>query len=478
LNVNRKSLDLIQDRAVKNYAEAKDLKPAGMDGFRQLSTNVLYLSPALLAAGNVDPTANALLDKISAHLVKTQKEDGHWVINHMGPLKPDQTYYYILNDKGDEYVPPLIDENDVTTLWALLALTAREHTGPLKDEVAKSRDKALKWLKENRPSDNLQGAMLRVLLAKRLGSAEEVQAAVQRVLDQQNLDGGWGQTRDLPSDATGTGQALVALTSAGLTAKDPVIAKAWTFLLNSQSPDGSWPVFERAKFRKNPKAQPDHKPKGSSSYVGTAWTVIGLARSLPPDPNEAVVRDARLNLKERAAEKPKALDLYGSTITDSDLQDLAGFEELQSLGLGRTKITDTGLKELARFKQLQSLDLSFNVNVTPAGLKNLPSLNELDFTFNAAMTDAFLKELDLPKLTKLNLQNTAVTDEGLKELARLPKLQVLILDGTAVTNAGLKHLENFKQLKVVHVRDAKATYPGVESLSKAIPGVKVHLWDD
>src|SRR5271154_3037994 len=46
LNVNRKSLDLIQARAVKNYSEAKDLKPAGMDGFRQLSTNVLYLNPA------------------------------------------------------------------------------------------------------------------------------------------------------------------------------------------------------------------------------------------------------------------------------------------------------------------------------------------------------------------------------------------------------------------------------------------------
>jgi hypothetical protein len=290
INVNRKSLDLIQSRAVKNYGGHADLKPAAMDGFRQLSTNVLYLSPAFLATGNIDPATNALLDRISAHLVKNQKEDGHWVINTMGHLKPDQTYYYILNDKGEEYVPPLIDENDVTTLWAVLALTGREHTGPLKDEVARSRDKALKWLKENRASDNLQGSMLRVLLAKRLGTAEEVQAALQRVLDQRNPDGGWGQTKDLASDATGTGQALVALTNAGLTAKDPVIAKAWTFLLNSQSANGSWPVFERAKFRKNPKAKDEKKPKESSSYIGTAWTVIGLARSLPPEANEAAAQ--------------------------------------------------------------------------------------------------------------------------------------------------------------------------------------------
>jgi hypothetical protein len=235
----------------------------------------------------------------------------------------------------------------------------------------------------------------------------------------------------------------------------------------------------RPKFRKNPKAQPQNN--GSSSYMGTAWTVIGLARSLPTDPNEAAARDARPNLKELAAQKPKALNLYGSAITDGDLQNLDGFKELQSLILGRTRITDTGLKELSKFKQLRSLDLGFDVNVTPAGFKKLaglPELNELDFTFNAAMTDAVLKALDLPQLTILNLQNTAVTDEGLKELARLPKLQVLILDGTAISDAGLKHLENFKQLKVVDVRDTKATYPGVASLIKTIPGVNVHIWDD
>jgi len=432
--VNRKSLDLIQTRAVKSYAGHATFKPTGMDQGHDLSVNTMYLTMAFGAAGTVDAETTALLDRMAAYLVKMQKDDGHWQVN----------------TNGEANGPPVVDRHDSTTMWALLALTSREHGGALKEDVAKSCAKGWKWLKEAPSSDTLQSAMLRVLLTQRLGTAEEQQVALKGLLDRQNADGGWSQVTDRPSDAIGTGQSLLALTSAGLTAKDPAIAKAWTFLLNSQKPDGSWYVLTR-QVR-------DGKPAKSftaASYMGTAWAAIGLVRSLPPDPNENAARDSRttLTLKERFLPKTKALDLYGTSVTDGDLKDLGEVADLQTLDLGRTKVTDAGLKELAELKQLQSLDLSYNATVTDAGLKELaglPQLQSLDLSFTALGTDATLKELaDLPQLQKLNLEGTAVTDAGLMELAAC------------------------KQLKVVQLRGTKVTNQGIEAFRKVMPGVQI-----
>jgi len=431
--VNRKSLDLLQTRAVKGYASHAEFKPAGMDQGHSLSMNTLYLTPALAAAGNVDAETAVLLDRFAAYLVKQQKEDGHWQIN----------------DKGDEYGPPLIDYHDVTTMWALLALTSREHTGALKDEVAKSRDKALKWLKENPASDTLQTVMLRVLLARRLGTAGEVQSAVKELLDRQNADGGWSQAKGKPSDALATGQSLLALTTAGLTSQDAAVTGGWKFLLDTQKPDGSWYVLSRTKdVAAGKKVQ-----FRAASYMGTAWAVIGLARSLPADPKETAPRASIPSLKERAAQKPKTLDLYGTPVTDEDLKDLAGLSELQTLDLARTRVTDAGLKGLVELKQLQTLDLSYNAGLTDAGLKELtglPQLQTLDLSFNNKLTDA-----------------------GLKELANLPQLQKLNLEGTALTDAGLMELASLKQLKVIQLRQTKITNQGVDDLRKARPGISI-----
>ena len=58
------------------------------------------------------------------------------------------------------------------------------------------------------------------MLYNRLERKDELQALVKQLLTLQKDDGGWSQTMKLKSNALGTGQALVALSSAGLTAED------------------------------------------------------------------------------------------------------------------------------------------------------------------------------------------------------------------------------------------------------------------
>ena len=87
-----------------------------------------------------------------------------------------------------------------------------------------------------------------------------------------NADGGWSQTKDMASDAWATGQALYAIAQAGIKSHGPVIARAQVFLIQTQRPDGSWPMTSRPT-----------KPGGEGSGnlipitgAGSAWAVLGL----------------------------------------------------------------------------------------------------------------------------------------------------------------------------------------------------------
>jgi squalene-hopene/tetraprenyl-beta-curcumene cyclase len=68
----------------------------------------------------------------------------------------------------------------------------------------------------------------------------------------------------------GTGQALAALTAAGISATHPAVAKARRFLLRTQRAYGTWFIASRA-----------HQAPEFSSYMGTAWATLALLRTLP-----------------------------------------------------------------------------------------------------------------------------------------------------------------------------------------------------
>jgi hypothetical protein len=170
--------------------------------------------------------------------------------------------------------PPIFGPSvDTLTSLATLAL----HSDAAGDDATKAaRDKGIKWLKDTKSDDDPQSNALRLILWIRLElPADEWRPFVQRIKDRQNKDGGWGQTKEMPSDAWATGQALYALAHAKIKSDDPAISRGQAFLINAQRENGSWPMNSRPT-----------KPgeEGSKNVIpitgaGSSWAVLGLVRS-------------------------------------------------------------------------------------------------------------------------------------------------------------------------------------------------------
>src|SRR6516225_3020145 len=129
--------------------------------------------------------------------------------------------------------PPIFANSDETlTVLATLAVLPAAAAG---DDSAKAvRDKAVRWLAETKTDDDPQSIALRLVLWNRLGRpAKETQPLVKRIKERQNADGGWSQTKDMASDAWATGQALYALSHAGIKSNDPVVTRAHAFLIKT-----------------------------------------------------------------------------------------------------------------------------------------------------------------------------------------------------------------------------------------------------
>ncbi|MCE9603939.1 MAG: hypothetical protein K8U03_03455 [Planctomycetia bacterium] len=254
--VNDESLEKVRVKSMTAYGSHPKMQPTNRDVLNDWSINVIYLIFGMGAAGEPNAETAKFFDQAAAHLIEHQKEDGSWKV--------------FIEKAPDGLMAPLLDTDDVTTMWALLALHYREPSGISRKVLAESKARGLKFLNDKPPGDTLQSVVMRIMLAQRLGNKDGVQAHVKHLLSLQQDDGGWSQTKKLKSDALATGQALMALSTAGVTTKDPASAQARAYLLKNQKEDGSWFVVSRA-----------YQAPEFSSYLGTAWATLALLRTLP-----------------------------------------------------------------------------------------------------------------------------------------------------------------------------------------------------
>jgi squalene cyclase len=207
---------------------------------------------SLFAAKTPDKQATEALTKFAAHLMAKQETDGSWKSGRTG------------------YEPPIGDTSEILTMQALLVLSSAEQRGLAGDGWSDARDRALAWLRKNKPGDSNQALTLQTQIAQRFGKPEDMLPLVKELLGQQNADGGWSQLKDRPSDALATGQTLYVLALTGADAQQPAIQLGQAFLTRTQLKDGSWWVPSRDKGRKGL----------AISHYGSGWATLGLIVTL------------------------------------------------------------------------------------------------------------------------------------------------------------------------------------------------------
>ena len=172
--------------------------------------------------------------------------------------------------------------NQVTTMWATLALAACEVPGSKRSATI---EKAIAWQRQQSPNpDNCEWLATRLLFERNFGSADEVAKLHQQLLDTGNSDGGWGWEKGVPSDSFTTGLAIYALAKARAGDDSSVFRDARTFLLTSQQSDGSW----LTPSKNITKSTEPERLKGRDEiyhYWGTAWAAIGLLETLDKSGN-------------------------------------------------------------------------------------------------------------------------------------------------------------------------------------------------
>jgi squalene-hopene/tetraprenyl-beta-curcumene cyclase len=211
---------------------------------------------ARLRSGADDRT-QAAVKKLGETMVAQQKPEGFWAA---GGQLPSQKR-------------PQRETIEVSTMWTVFALAVLDERGKPDEARVKSREKALKWLKDAKPGVSNEWHVVRLLVERQCGDANKAEAQLKDLLAAQQADGGWGWLRGDASDALATGQTLYALSVLGVPNTDPAVRRAWKFLLDTQGENGSWQV-KGTKENAKTKVQP------TSSYWGTAWAAIGLSRSL------------------------------------------------------------------------------------------------------------------------------------------------------------------------------------------------------
>jgi ankyrin repeat protein len=144
--------------------------------------------------------------------------------------------------------------------------------------------RAAAWLLKQEPKTLEDRVMQLFGLSWAQADQTAIQERARKLLAEQRVEGGWAQAGNLDADAYSTGQALVALNTAGaLKPSDGTHQSAVDFLLRTQRPDGSWLVRSRA-FHIQPYKESGF-PHGKDQWIsaaGTSWAAMALSLAAEP----------------------------------------------------------------------------------------------------------------------------------------------------------------------------------------------------
>jgi hypothetical protein len=174
--------------------------------------------------------------------------------------------------------------------------------------------------------------------------------------------------------------------------------------------------------------------------------------------------------------KLKVLTLSQTRVGDVGLQHLSALKTLEAIKLADTPVGNAGLKHLSRLSRLQHLDLR-RTRIDDAGLvhlRGLKHLQELNLHHTEIGDDGVRHLEGLSALIYLALSETRVGDGGLSRLGGLGRLRRLNLARTEVSDAGLDHLRKLTGLQVLDLTGTSVTAAAVANLKKALPGCTIH----
>ena len=147
----------------------------------------------------------------------------------------------------------------------------------------KSVARAAEWLASQEPCSTEDRVMQLLGLSWAKAGAETVARRGRELLARQQPGGGWSQLDTPEADAYATGQALLALYTAGiLQPTDAAYVRAVNYLLRTQLSDGSWLVVSRS-FPLQPYKESGF-PHGKDQWIsaaGTSWAAMALSLSVP-----------------------------------------------------------------------------------------------------------------------------------------------------------------------------------------------------
>lgn len=177
-------------------------------------------------------------------------------------------------------------------------------------------------------------------------------------------------------------------------------------------------------------------------------------------------------LGDETFRKVDTASLVGTSISDSDLRQLALLPNLTWVEIEAPNVTDAGVSYLRSLTLVEDLTFSSNRKVSASSWEVLGKWHQLR---SLSLRGSLFGDEDVQRIqgltnvNVLNVSRTNITDAGLEGLSTLTNLSSLQLQSTQISDAGLVHLKRLTNLRDVALGNTKVTRAGTQDLKKSLP---------